>query len=106
MAQRGDNRSQEVAEVPQRRGAEVCIEWIETMGEHSLLLKLHLEHEVFLRQTIAQLQQRICEETDHEAKVWLEEYKKELEQRLKHEVQELCELRGYELPEGDERGQD
>ncbi len=76
------------------------------MGEHSFLLKLHLEHEAFLRQTIAQLQQRICEETDNKAKDWLEEYKKELEQRLKHEERELRELRVYDLPEGDKRDQD
>lgn len=71
------------------------------MGKYSFLLKLHLEHEAFLRRAIAQLQQRICEETDDKAKDWLEEYKKELEQRLKHEEQELHELRGYDLHEDD-----
>lgn len=66
------------------------------MDTHSFLLKLHLEREAFLRQAIAQLQQRICEETDDKAKNWLGEYRKELEQNLKREEQELRELRGYE----------
>lgn len=55
-------------DVPQRRGAEICMEEIETMGEHSFLLKLHLEQEAFLRQTIDRLQQRICEETNDKRK--------------------------------------
>lgn len=76
------------------------------MGEHSFLLKLHLEHEAFLRQTVAQLQRRIYEETDDKAKDWLEEYKKELEQRLRYEEQELHKLRVYDLPGGNKRDQD
>jgi LPS O-antigen subunit length determinant protein (WzzB/FepE family) len=66
------------------------------MDTHSFLLKLHLEREAFLRHAVAQLQQRICEETDDKAKDWLEEYRKELEQSLKREEQELHNLRSYE----------
>jgi len=66
------------------------------MGEHSFLLKLHLEQEAFLRQTIARLQQRISEEIDDKSKDCLEKYKRELGQRLKDEEQELRELRRYE----------
>lgn len=73
------------------------------MGEHSFLLKLHLEQEAFLRQTIARLQQRISEEIDDKAKDCLEEYKQKLEQRLKGEEQELRELRGYDLREENDK---
>jgi hypothetical protein len=100
MAKRGHNWSQEVAEVPKQLDAKVCIEWIETMGEHSFPLKLHLEHEDYLWQMIAQLQQRIYEETDGKAKECLEQYKKELQQELQYEEQELRKLRAYDPPGG------
>lgn len=66
------------------------------MDTHSFLLKLHLEREAFLRQAIAQIKRCVCQETNEKAKDELEEYKKELEQSLKWEGQELRELRRYE----------
>lgn len=72
------------------------------MDTHGFLLRLHLERETFLRQAIAQLQQRICEETDDKARDWLEEYRKELEQNLKREEREIRELRGYEGEKDDQ----
>ena len=75
------------------------------MGEYSFLLKLHLEHEDYLRQMITKLQQRIYEETDGKSKGRLEQYKKDLEQELKYEEQELRKLRVYNLPGGNNRDQ-
>ena len=106
MAQRGHNQSTGSSGGSERRCAEVCIEWIKTMGEHSFLLKLHLEHEAFLRQTIAQLRQRICEETDDNARGFVEQYKKDIEQELKHEEQELRKLHVYDSAGGNKRDRD